>query len=78
MVLAFLLHAGAVLLIWRSWEAGLRGSWLVWTDFPVSLLYLDARSSLLLTLSLTLGSAWWAVIGGALSWAIGRTVRSTR
>lgn len=75
MVLAFLLHAGAVLWTWGTWESGLRGSWLVWIDFPVSLLYLEARSGLLLLLSLILGGAWWGGIGGALSWLIGRVVK---
>jgi len=76
MVLAFLLHGAAVLWIWSTWESGLRGGWLVWVDFPVSLLYLDARSSVLLASSLCLGGAWWAGIGGALSWLIGRVVRA--
>lgn len=75
MIVACLVHAVAVLWIWGTWESGLRGGWLVWIDFPVSLLYLDARSGVLLALSLVLGGAWWAGIGGALSWLIGRMVK---
>ncbi len=74
-VLAFLLHTVAVLWIWVSWESGLRGGWLVWMDFPVSLLFLDARRGVFLGASLVLGGAWWGVIGGALSWVMGRVVK---
>jgi len=77
MVLGFLLHAGAILWIWSTWEAGLRGGWVVWIDFPVSLLFFEARSGLLLILSLVVGGAWWAGIGGVLSWLIGRMVKGT-
>lgn len=75
MVLAFFLHTGAVLWIWISWESGLRGGWLVWMDFPVSLLFLQARDALFLWLSLGIGGLWWAGIGGGLSWLIGRVAR---
>ena len=47
----------------------------MWIDFPVSLLYLEARSGCFSRSSLALGGAWWAGIGGALSWLIGRVVK---
>ena len=76
-ILALLAHSVAVLWIWRDWESGLRGGWLVWMDFPVSLAYLEARGRMLLALSLVLGGAWWAVIGGGLSWLVGRITRDS-
>jgi hypothetical protein len=77
-VVAFLLHTVAVLWVWVTWESGVRGGWLVWMDFPASLLFLDARGGGLLAASLGLGGLWWGVIGGVLSWVIGRGVRGAR
>lgn|GEM_PF-1192235 len=75
MVLAFLLHTGAVLWVWARWEAGVRGGWVVWMDLPVSLAFYRVQGGLFLVASLVLGGLWWAALGGALSWLVGLGAR---
>lgn len=68
----FILHALAVLWIWRTWEEGLRGSWLVYIDLPVALFYLAATQHNLLVWSLLLGGLQWAIMAALLSLLVGR------
>lgn len=71
---AWVLHAAAVLWLWLRWGEGLRGGALVWTDLPVSLLYLDRSGPPLLAWSLLLGGLWWALVGAFLAWLLGKTI----
>jgi hypothetical protein len=68
----FVLHTLAVLLLWRSWDEGLRGSLLVLIDLPVALFYLSATQEHLLAWSLALGGAQWALLTALLTVLVGR------
>lgn len=74
-LLAFVLHAVAVLLVRGEWSAGARGGWITWMDLPVSLLYLDASGGAFLAWSLVLGGLWWALLGAALAFLVGSLSR---
>jgi hypothetical protein len=73
--LAALLHTCAVAWTWASYGPGVRGSWLVWLDLPVSLLYLHLMGASLLPWSLLAGGLQWATTGGLLAWLVGRLAR---
>jgi hypothetical protein len=62
LIAGWLLHAAAVLLLWRVWEPGLRGLWLIYVDLPVSLLWLGASGRIVLALSLLVGGLWWGTL----------------
>jgi hypothetical protein len=68
----FLVHALAVTVVWRGWATGARGIWLVWMDFPLSLLWLGARGKALLSLSYLLGGLWWGALTTLLAFWVGR------
>lgn len=72
-VIGFLLHGLAVLWLWARFEPGLRGSVLVWVDFPSALLYLAATREHLLAWSLVVGGLQWATITALLAMLVGRT-----
>ena len=69
---AFVLHSGAVVYLWRSWGAGLRGGLVVWMDFPTSLIYLGVEGRAFLVWSLIAGGLQWAAIGALLAYGLGR------
>lgn len=70
-VAGFVLHTLA-LYSGLGWGAGSRGLVLVWMDFPLSLLWLQADSDRMFWLSLVFGGLWWGVLTALLSRAIGR------
>ena len=72
---AFLFHSVAALWLWRSWGEGVRGSVLFWMDLPLSLAWAGAAGARFLVASLLFGGAWWALLAGALTTAVGRIVR---
>jgi hypothetical protein len=72
---SFLLHALAVLWVWRSWGGFGRGGVLAWIDFPSSLAYLRLRGGEKLAWSLAIGGLQWAAFGAALSLVFGRSAR---
>jgi hypothetical protein len=72
-VVGFLLHALAVLWLWARFEPGVRGSLLVYVDFPSALLYLAATREHLLAWSLVVGGLQWATITALLAMLVGRT-----
>lgn len=71
---AFVAHTVAVLWVWWRWEVGIGASWVVWIDFPASLVYLDRTGASFLAWSLLAGGAWWAALGAMLSHLMGRLV----
>ncbi len=72
---ALLFHSVAALWLWRSWGEGVRGSVLFWMDLPLSLAWAGFSGARFLFASLLLGGAWWALLAGALTTALGRIVR---
>jgi hypothetical protein len=76
--LAALLHTLAVLWTWSHHGPGVRGSWLVWLDLPVSLLYLHLVGKSLLPWSLLAGGLQWAGTGALVAWWVGRMVSPGR
>ena len=77
-VIAAGLHTLAVIWTWWAWSPGARGSWLVWLDLPVSLVYLDRVGSAILPWSLVAGGLQWAATGALLAWAVGRAAKRRR
>lgn len=71
-IAGFLLHGVAVLLVWRSWDVGLRGSMVFLIDLPVALFYATATQDNLLRWSLLLGGAQWALLTALLTVLVGR------
>jgi hypothetical protein len=71
---SIVLHALAVLWVWRSGGFG-RGGVLAWIDFPSSLAYLRLRGEAKLVWSLLLGGLQWGLIAGGLSLLVGRSAR---
>jgi hypothetical protein len=71
----FLLHSLSLTLLWFQ-DAALRRTFLVWLDFPASLLYLGFAPRSLFVASLLLGGLQWAVIGAALAALARRASRS--
>lgn len=74
-IAGFLLHALAVLWIWKSYPSGTRGLVLFWSDFPVSLLYAGVSGRAYLAASLLAGGALWALGAGLLAALVGRLSR---
>jgi hypothetical protein len=70
-----LLHALAVLWVWRFWGGFGRGGVLAWIDFPSSLAYLRLRGGAKLAWSLLIGGLQWAVFGAGLSLLFGTSAR---
>lgn len=65
------LHTLAVTWTWASGNPGLRGGWLVWLDFPISLAYLQVMGERLLVWSLFAGGLQWAATGAILALVVG-------
>ncbi|HEV3455841.1 MAG TPA: hypothetical protein VHG32_04740 [Thermoanaerobaculia bacterium] len=72
---SLLLHALAVLWVWRFWGGFGRGGVLAWIDFPSSLAYLRLRGGAKLAWSLLIGGLQWAVFGAGLSLLFGTSAR---
>lgn len=77
-VIAAALHTLAVLWTWIAWVPGMRGTWLVWLDLPVSLLYMHLVGGSLLARSLLLGGLQWACTGALVAWLVGWAARRSR
>lgn len=76
LILGFLLHTLAALLVWETWGGPFsRGNALVWIDFPVVLAYLHLDGKPFLLWSLLAGGLQWGVIAALFSLWLGRTVR---
>lgn len=76
--IAAALHTLAVLWTWLAWMPGVRGTWLVWLDLPISLLYMHLVGGSLLARSLLLGGLQWAFTGALVAWLVGWAARRRR
>lgn len=71
-------HCLAATAVWRGWAHGTRGVWLVWMDFPLSLLWLSARGPALFAWTLLGGGLWWGLLTAGLAWLTGRLLSGRR
>jgi len=74
----FIFHGVAALGIWRGWSPGTRSAWLVYMDFPLSLLWADLPGSRVLLVSLLAGGLWWGLITVLLAGGVGRLTAGGR
>ncbi len=74
----FVLHSLSIGWLWLNWDVTLRRTVLVWLDIPASLLYLSFASRGLLAAALLVGGLQWAVLGGLLSYLLGRASLAAR
>lgn len=77
-IMGVILHTATVLWVWRSWGYFGRANFLVWMDFPVSLVFLGQEGKPMLAWSLIAGGLQWAAIAALLTLWVGSTTHRRR
>ena len=72
-IIGVILHTATALWVWGEWGYFGRANFLVWMDFPVSLVFLELEGDSMLAWSLIAGGLQWAAIAGLLTLWVGST-----